>query len=85
MDSASNSRASTAKSSLFQRLLLRPSVPDALRSPLARDVAIALLVKLVLLTVLIQTISHLVARAPNSAADTAAAVAGNAAQAVAGQ
>jgi hypothetical protein len=64
---------------------LRQREVGAMRSYLARDLTLAMLVKVVLLTGLIVTISRLAIRAPDSAAATAQAVAGIAASAETGR
>jgi hypothetical protein len=55
---------------------LRPGPLGLIRSGLARDVTLALLVKVVLLTGLIVAVSRLAIRTSDSAAATAQAVAG---------
>ena len=55
---------------------LRQGALGLIRSGLARDVTLAMLVKVVLLTGLIVAVSRLAIRTPDSAAATAQAVAG---------
>ena len=56
--------------------LMRPGPLGLIRSGLARDVTLAMLVKVILLSGLIVAVSRLTIRTPNSAGATAQAVAG---------
>ena len=81
LDMVRNQNKNAAKtpvpaSRAIPRTALRPGALGLIRSGLARDVTLALLVKVVLLTGLIVAVSRLGNRTPNSAAATAQAVAG---------